>query len=43
MYVGDEDNVRQRGNMPGFLKESPTDPEFAKKVKRAANTIDKFR
>ena len=41
--MGDEEQVRQRGHLPGFLKESPGDAEFAKKVKRAANTIDKFR
>lgn len=43
VYMGEEDTVRQRGHLPAFLKESPTDPEFTKKVKRAANTIDKFR
>ncbi|XP_067942282.1 golgin subfamily A member 5-like [Watersipora subatra] len=42
VYMGEEDTVRQRGHLPGFLKESPTDPEFTRKVKRAANTIDKF-
>jgi len=42
VYMGEEQGVRQRGHVPAFLKESPNDPEFTKKVKQAANTIDKF-
>ncbi|KAF6023709.1 GOLGA5 [Bugula neritina] len=42
VFVGEEDGMRHRPNLPSFLKESPTDPEFARKVKRAANTIDRF-
>ena len=33
--------VRQR--YPGFMRETPTDHEVTKKMKRAANVIDKFR
>ena len=33
--------VRQR--LPGFMRESPLDGDVARKVKRAANSIDKFR
>lgn len=33
--------VRQR--YPGFMRETATDHEVTKKMKRAANVIDKFR
>lgn len=38
--VHDEEEVRQR--YPGFMRETPTDHEVTKKMKRAANVIDKF-
>ncbi|KAL5009113.1 hypothetical protein ScPMuIL_014694 [Solemya velum] len=36
----DDDTVRQR--IPGFMREGPTDTEVTKRMKRAANTIDRF-
>ncbi|XP_022330942.2 golgin subfamily A member 5-like [Crassostrea virginica] len=36
----DDEAVRQR--YPGFMRETPTDHEVTKKMKRAANVIDKF-
>ncbi|XP_061173626.1 golgin subfamily A member 5-like isoform X2 [Saccostrea echinata] len=38
--VHDDEEVRQR--YPGFMRETPTDHEVTKKMKRAANVIDKF-
>lgn len=38
--VHEEEEVRQR--YPGFMRETPTDHEVTKKMKRAANVIDKF-
>lgn len=43
VYLGDEGGVRQRSQVADFMLESPADPEFTRRVKRAANTIDKFR
>ena len=43
MFIGEDEGLRQRGHVPAFMKESPTDPEFTRRVKRAANTIDMFR
>ena len=34
-------SVRHR--LPAFMREAPNDAEVTKKMKRAANTIDKFR
>ncbi|KAL4239078.1 Golgin subfamily A member 5 [Mactra antiquata] len=38
--VHDDDDVRHR--LPQFMREVPTDHEVTRKMKRAANTIDKF-
>ncbi|KAL3873305.1 hypothetical protein ACJMK2_036441 [Sinanodonta woodiana] len=38
--VHEEDEVRPR--LPGFMREGPTDTPVTRKMKRAANTIDKF-
>ncbi|KAK3093353.1 hypothetical protein FSP39_014385 [Pinctada imbricata] len=40
VHVHDDDEVRQR--LPAFMRETPTDHEVVKKMKGAANTIDKF-
>lgn len=37
--VNDDDDVRQR--LPAFMRETATDTEVTKKMKRAANSIDK--
>ncbi|KAJ8308640.1 hypothetical protein KUTeg_013514 [Tegillarca granosa] len=38
--VNEDDDVRQR--LPTFMRETPTDTEVTKKIKKAANSIDKF-
>ncbi|XP_067682461.1 golgin subfamily A member 5-like isoform X2 [Haliotis asinina] len=38
--VNDDEEVRQR--LPGFMREGPADHEMTKRMKRAANVIDKF-
>lgn len=38
--VHDDEEVRHR--LPAFMREGPTDHEVTKKMKRAANTIDRF-
>ncbi|XP_071159170.1 golgin subfamily A member 5-like [Mytilus edulis] len=40
VQVHEEDDVRQR--LPAFMRETPTDAEVTKKMKRAVSTIDKF-
>ena len=35
--------ITARQRMPGFLKESPTDTEIARRVKRVYSSVDKFR
>lgn len=40
VHVNDDDDVRHR--LPAFMRETPTDAEVTKKMKRAANSIDKF-
>ncbi|XP_064601011.1 golgin subfamily A member 5-like [Liolophura sinensis] len=38
--VHDDEDVRQR--LPAFMREGPSDTEVTRKMKRAANVIDKF-
>ncbi|XP_046561937.1 golgin subfamily A member 5-like isoform X2 [Haliotis rubra] len=38
--ANDDEEVRQR--LPGFMREGPADHEMTKRMKRAANVIDKF-
>lgn len=40
IHVNEDDDVRQR--LPMFLREVATDHEMTRKMKRAANTIDRF-
>lgn len=40
VHVHDDEDVRHR--LPAFMREAPNDAEVTKKMKRAANTIDKF-
>lgn len=40
VHVHDDDDIRQR--LPAFMRETATDTEVTKKMKRAANTIDKL-
>ncbi|OWF43826.1 golgin subfamily A member 5-like isoform X2 [Mizuhopecten yessoensis] len=40
VHVNDDEEVRQR--LPAFMRETATDTEVTKKMKRAANSIDKL-